>query len=52
MYAIAVSHPIGHRRFATRADAVAICVAWGFGPWRVHLNLRKEPTGVGHVPTP
>lgn len=42
MYAIATTHPIGLRTFPTRALAVEIARVWGFGPWRVHLNLRKS----------
>lgn len=28
-------------RFPSRTDAVIACAAYGLGPWRVALNLRK-----------
>jgi hypothetical protein len=42
MYRIAAAHPIALRRFSTRQEAVRIAGLWGFGPWRIYLNVFKD----------
>lgn len=52
MYMIAVAHhPLGMRKFATRNEAITIARTWGFGPWRVYLNLEHPRREASRVPS-
>jgi hypothetical protein len=51
MFKIRTTHPVGHREFATREEAVRVAGLWGFGPRRVYLNTTHPKRGLRVVPS-